>query len=290
MELSLRFITKKLGSDLSKSSRGSRRRIRALLHGTLRRSQQIRLAEAGLARRVRRRRRRSEPASRTRPDSCGSTKPNRRRASPLSGFRERIDALHVLNYLLDMFDLMNSWSTHVQQLLLRKESIDNVVQTLSEVTNNPFYYCDASFRTITIRDDQALITSSDIYRYQSASRQAPRRGHRLHDEVGRPRANEQATRRMAVRRQRNLSHSLRVEDGVLPRKRLRPTSSSSRRTRAKSVCDIDVLGGARRQPHNAVRRTSLPSLPASGRHHEQTLKDLLSGKKHLSTARRSTAC
>lgn len=38
---------------------------------------------------------------------------------PAIWIRERIDALHVLNYLLDMFDLMNSWSTHVQQLLLR---------------------------------------------------------------------------------------------------------------------------------------------------------------------------
>ena len=43
----------------------------------------------------------------------------------------------MLNYLLDMFDLMNSWSTHVQQLLLRKESIDNVVQTLSEGDQQP---------------------------------------------------------------------------------------------------------------------------------------------------------
>ena len=109
------------------------------------------------------------------------------------------------------------------------------------MTNNPFYYCDASFRTITIRDDQALITSSDIYRYQVASRQAPVEAIASMMKSG-------DLERMNKRRDAWL-----FEDSATYRI---PFVSKTvfchgsvfghifvieRRTRAKSVCDIDVL-------------------------------------------------
>ena len=196
---------------------------------------------------------------------------------PAIWIRERIDALHVLNYLLDMFDLMNSWSTHVQQLLLRKESIDNVVQTLSEVTNNPFYYCDASFRTITIRDDQALITSSDIYRYQVHHGRHPVEAiasmmksgdlERMNKRRDAWLFEDSATYRIPF-----VSKTVFCHGSVFGHIFVIETNSS------QSVCDIDVL----EELGNLITlfvEHHYRAYPASGRHHEQTLKDLLSGKK-----------
>ena len=183
----------------------------------------------------------------------------------------------MLNYLLDMFDLMNSWSTHVQQLLLRKESIDNVVQTLSEVTNNPFYYCDASFRTITIRDDQALITSSDIYRYQVDHGRHPIEAiasmmksgdlERINKRRDAWLFEDSATYRIPF-----VSKTVFCHGSVFGHIFVIETNSS------QSVCDIDVL----EELGNLITlfvEHHYRAYPASGRHHEQTLKDLLSGKK-----------
>ncbi len=197
---------------------------------------------------------------------------------PAIWIKEQADPLHVLNYLLDMFDLMNSWSTRVQQQLLRKDEIKDVVMSLSEVTSNPYYYCDASFRTVAIRDDQSLITSSDIYRYQVDHGRHPIEAiasmmksgdldkiNKRHDAWL---FEDSATYRIPF-----VSKTIFCHGGVFGHVFIIETNPS------QSVCDIDVL----EELGNLITlfiEHHYRTYPTLGRHHEQTFKDLLSGK-HL---------
>ena len=61
----------------------------------------------------------------------------------------------------------NLWCDTVRSALLEQKTFADVVPLLSHVTINPFYYADASFRTLAIKDDDTLYASSSSWRMQS---------------------------------------------------------------------------------------------------------------------------
>lgn len=79
----------------------------------------------------------------------------------------RVNELHVLDRVLNLFDLFNRWCGQVGDRLLKHEPIADVVTALGEVIANPYYYADAGFRTLAISDDQTLYASSSSWRTQT---------------------------------------------------------------------------------------------------------------------------
>ena len=78
-----------------------------------------------------------------------------------------VNELLILDRVQNIFDMHDAWCDSVREALLRQEAFADVVPLLSHVTVNPFYYADASFRTLAIKDDDTLYASSSSWRMQS---------------------------------------------------------------------------------------------------------------------------
>ena len=95
----------------------------------------------------------------------GRRKP--RFTQPTIWIKDKVPELLILDRIQNFFDMHNLWCDTVRSALLEQKPFAEVVPLLSHVTINPFYYADASFRTLAIKDDDTLYASSSSWRMQS---------------------------------------------------------------------------------------------------------------------------
>ena len=86
---------------------------------------------------------------------------------PAIWVKDEVSELLILDRIQNIFDMHNQWCDTVRNALLTQTTFADVVPLLSHVTINPFYYADASFRTLAIKDDDTLYASSSSWRMQS---------------------------------------------------------------------------------------------------------------------------
>ena len=86
---------------------------------------------------------------------------------PTIWIQENVSELLLLDRVQNIFDMHNQWCTLVRDELLKQRPFTEVVPLLSLVTVSPFYYADASMRTLAIKEDETLYASSSSWRMQS---------------------------------------------------------------------------------------------------------------------------
>lgn len=94
----------------------------------------------------------------------GTHKPPK--GKPCIWIKEHVDLVRILDNALIIFDLMNEWKSAVQHHLLVEDPISEVVNTLSLVITNPFFYCDAGLKMLAISRRSPLTTSIEVFREQ----------------------------------------------------------------------------------------------------------------------------
>ena len=86
---------------------------------------------------------------------------------PTIWVHEEVSELLLLDRVQNIFDMFDHWCSTVQDELLQHRAFADIVPLLSQVTINPFYYADASMRTLAIKEDETLYASSSSWRMQS---------------------------------------------------------------------------------------------------------------------------
>ena len=86
---------------------------------------------------------------------------------PTIWFKESVSPFLILDRMQNFFDMHNKWCDIVREKLLDQVTFTDVVPLLSHVTINPFYYADAGFRTLAIKEDDTLYASSSSWRMQT---------------------------------------------------------------------------------------------------------------------------
>ncbi|MBQ9044109.1 MAG: helix-turn-helix domain-containing protein [Eggerthellaceae bacterium] len=86
---------------------------------------------------------------------------------PAIWIRDDVSELLLLDRVQNIFDMFNQWCASVQDGLLQHRSFDEIVPLLSQVTISPYYYADASMRTLAIKEDETLYAASSSWRMQS---------------------------------------------------------------------------------------------------------------------------
>lgn len=87
-------------------------------------------------------------------------------ACPTIWVHDNVSEVVILTRVMNLFDLYNTWLDQVRNALLKQETFSEVVPLLEQATTNPFYYADASMRTLAISEDQTLYASSSAWRSQ----------------------------------------------------------------------------------------------------------------------------
>ena len=85
---------------------------------------------------------------------------------PILLIRESDNRYEILNQIADIFSFFHTWGDKVRQYMLEKRSLPEIFELLDEVTPNPWYLCDCSFRMQVIRKDPDMEDMSAIWRYQ----------------------------------------------------------------------------------------------------------------------------
>ncbi len=88
-------------------------------------------------------------------------------SQPTIWIKEPVSPFLILDRMQNFFDMHNKWCDIVRDKLLSQETFAEVVPLLSHVTINPFYYADAGFRTLAIKEDDTLYASSSSWRMQT---------------------------------------------------------------------------------------------------------------------------
>ena len=86
---------------------------------------------------------------------------------PSIWIKEPVNPILILDRVQNFFDMHNRWCDMVRSDLLSHKTFADIVSHLSQVTINPFYYADAGFRTLAIKEDDTLYASSSSWRMQT---------------------------------------------------------------------------------------------------------------------------
>lgn len=85
---------------------------------------------------------------------------------PVLHVRSEGNSFDVLNKICEIFSFYNRWGDKVKQYMLERRNLSEIFELLNEVTPNPWYLCDCSFRMQVIRKDPDMEDMSAIWRYQ----------------------------------------------------------------------------------------------------------------------------
>lgn len=80
---------------------------------------------------------------------------------------------NIYNYLLEIFHFFQNWEMGIYRLLVEKRELQEVFECLSEVTINPWYFADSSFRIQAAKKDEDLEEMSAIWRHLYSTRHLP---------------------------------------------------------------------------------------------------------------------
>lgn len=72
---------------------------------------------------------------------------------------------HIFNQIESIFHNFHTWEIKVYEAIGRRKSFDEIFELLNEVTDNPWYFADSSFRILFIKKDPDLEDMSVIWRY-----------------------------------------------------------------------------------------------------------------------------
>lgn len=76
------------------------------------------------------------------------------------------DNYETINKIMEIFHFYQRWGSKVRQYMLEQRSLKEIFALLEEVTPNPYYLCDCSFRMQVIRKVTDMEEMSIIWRYQ----------------------------------------------------------------------------------------------------------------------------
>ena len=85
---------------------------------------------------------------------------------PVLFIRHTEDSFHIINKISEIFSFYHRWGERVRQYMLERRNLAEIFELLNEVTPNPWYLCDCSFRMQVIRKDPDMEDMSAIWRYQ----------------------------------------------------------------------------------------------------------------------------
>ncbi len=85
---------------------------------------------------------------------------------PVLWVRDGGDGKRAVNEVMGILAFFRRWGDQVRERMLNGQNLTEIFDLLNEVTPNPWYLCDSSFRIQVIRKDQDTEDMSVIWRYQ----------------------------------------------------------------------------------------------------------------------------
>lgn len=86
---------------------------------------------------------------------------------------ESADIYTVFNEIQTILTEFQTWEQKIYRAIIKKESLDTVFSYLTEVTDNPWYLADASFRVQVISQDPDIREMSAIWKYMNERHHLP---------------------------------------------------------------------------------------------------------------------
>ena len=62
----------------------------------------------------------------------------------------------IFNRIEAIFRYFNNWEKKVYELIWHRRPFEEIFSCLDEVTDNPWYFADSSFRILVIKKDEVL--------------------------------------------------------------------------------------------------------------------------------------
>lgn len=75
-----------------------------------------------------------------------------------------VDSWLFFNSVIDVFNYMNGWAGQLHTKILQKASLTEIFNLLNQVTPNPWYMCDSSFRVHPMKKDPVLAEMSIFWK------------------------------------------------------------------------------------------------------------------------------
>ena len=83
------------------------------------------------------------------------------------------DPVQICNRIAELFSFFGDWCARVYGAMVDDRPLEEICAFLNEVTPNPWYISDASYRMLAIKKDQDAEEMSAIWRYQYRERHLP---------------------------------------------------------------------------------------------------------------------
>ena len=83
------------------------------------------------------------------------------------------DPFGICNRISELFSFFGDWCARVYEAMVDNRPLEEICAFLNEVTPNPWYISDASYRMLAIKKDQDAEEMSAIWRYQYRERHLP---------------------------------------------------------------------------------------------------------------------
>lgn len=94
-------------------------------------------------------------------------------ASEILWIKEKKDPLLLFSEISSIFSFFQNWSQKVKDTILEKKPLEELCQLISEVTPNPWYLADASFRVQVISKSFDVEELSVIWRFMKRQKHVP---------------------------------------------------------------------------------------------------------------------